>query len=302
MTTTRIQPYLFMGGRCEEAIDFYRTALGAEVEVMMRYADSPLPEPSYPLPPGWERKIMHASLRVGAATFMASDGRGEPPVFAGFSLSLSVTADAEVDRTAAALAAGGEMVTAPMRTFWSSRFAMVRDRFGVLWMVSVPPANAPAAQEAGLRELTFTRDFAAPAESLFRAWTDPAQMVKWFTPAPWSTVRAETDVRPGGSSLVVMRSPDGREFPHRGVYLEVVPNRRLVFTDAFERAWEPSGKAFMTVTLTFEPLPGPGARTRYTASARHWSAEDRAAHEAMGFHAGWAKAAEQLAALVEPAR
>ena len=113
---------------------------------------------------------------------------------------------------------------------------------------------------------------------------------------PRTTPVAETDVRVGGSSLIVMRGPDGNEFPNRGVYLEVVKNERLVFTDAYTKAWEPSEKPFMTVILTFEDA---GGKTKYTAVVRHWTVADREAHEKMGFHQGWAMCAEQLAALVE---
>jgi uncharacterized protein YndB with AHSA1/START domain len=103
------------------------------------------------------------------------------------------------------------------------------------------------------------------------------------------------DVRPGGACLMVMRSPDGDEFPNRGVYLEVVANERIVFTDAFTSAWEPSQKPFMTVIVTFEDEAG---KTRYTARVRHWTVADREAHEKMGFHQGWGQCADQLAALV----
>lgn len=145
------------------------------------------------------------------------------------------------------------------------------------------------------RELVLTRTLKAPRAAVWRCWTDPSLMVKWFTPPPWQTVHAETDLRAGGSSLIVMRGPDGTEMPNRGVYLEVVPERRLVFTDAYVRAWEPSAKPFMTVVLTFEDAPGGG--TLYTAVVRHWSAEDCAAHERMGFHEGWGTATSQLEAL-----
>jgi uncharacterized protein YndB with AHSA1/START domain len=92
-----------------------------------------------------------------------------------------------------------------------------------------------------------------------------------------------------------MRDPEGKEFPHRGVYLEVVEDERLVFTDAYTKAWEPSEKPFMTVILTFEDERG---RTRYTARVLHWTVADRAAHEKMGFHQGWGQCADQLTALV----
>lgn len=145
------------------------------------------------------------------------------------------------------------------------------------------------------RDLTLTRIIQAPPEKVFQAWTDPALLRRWFAPAPYTTPSAEMDVRPGGASRIVMRAPDGTEIPCHGVYLEVVPNKRLVFTDAFVNAWEPSGKPFMTVIVTFEDL---GGRTKYTAQVRHWSVEDRETHEKMGFHQGWGQCADQLAALV----
>jgi uncharacterized protein YndB with AHSA1/START domain len=146
------------------------------------------------------------------------------------------------------------------------------------------------------RDLILTRVIDAPPAKVFNAWTDPALLKQWFAPAPWTTPTAELDVRPGGSTLVVMRGPDGNEFPNRGVYLEVIPDRRLVFTNAYTTAWEPSEKPFITVILTFEDL---GGSTNYTALVRHWSIADREAHEKMGFHQGWPICAEQLAALVE---
>lgn len=143
-------------------------------------------------------------------------------------------------------------------------------------------------------DLALTRHIAAPRAALWRCWTDPALIVRWFTPAPWATVSAELDVRVGGASVIVMRSPDGTEMLNRGQYLEVVPDRRLVFTDAYVGDWVPSAKAFMTVVLTFDDEEG---GTRYAATVRHWSAEDRDAHAAMGFEGGWGIATDQLAAL-----
>ena len=145
------------------------------------------------------------------------------------------------------------------------------------------------------RELVLTRIIDAPPEKVFKAWTDPELLKKWFAPMPYTVPVAETDVRPGGSSLIVMRSPDGNDFPNRGVYLEVVKNERLVFTDAYIKAWEPSEKPFMTVILTFENV---GGKTKYTARVRHWTVADREAHEKMGFQQGWGQCADQLADLV----
>ena len=121
-------------------------------------------------------------------------------------------------------------------------------------------------------------------------------MTQWFTPPPFKTVSADLDVRPGGSNLIVMRSPEGQDYPNPGVYLEVVPGKKLVVTDAYTSAWQPSEKPFCTIILTFEPEAG---QTRYTAVVRHWTEADKKAHEEMGFHAGWNTATDQLAALAK---
>jgi uncharacterized protein YndB with AHSA1/START domain len=146
------------------------------------------------------------------------------------------------------------------------------------------------------RELILTRIINAPREKVFRAWTEPDLLKQWFAPKPYATPVAELDVRPGGSSLVVMRSPDGKDMPCPGVYLEVVKNQKLVFTDAFTEAWQPSAHPFMTVVLTFEDA-GDG-KTKYTARVLHWTVADREKHEQMGFHGGWGLCTDQLAALV----
>lgn len=145
------------------------------------------------------------------------------------------------------------------------------------------------------RELVLCRILDAPCEKLYQAWTEPELVKQWFTPKPWITSGAELDVRAGGASLITMRSPDGKEYPNPGVFLEVIPNRKIVATDAFTKAWEPSAKPFMTSVITFEDL-GNG-KTKYTARALHWSIEDRIQHEKMGFHEGWGLATDQLEAL-----
>lgn len=134
-----VQPYLMFSGRCEEAIEFYRKALNAELQMLMRFKESPDPPPPGMVPPGWENKVMHASLRVGESVVMASDGCGEAPAFKGFSLSLSVPTEAEADRAFSALADGGKVQMPLTKTFWSPRFGMLEDRFGVGWMINVVP-------------------------------------------------------------------------------------------------------------------------------------------------------------------
>jgi len=135
-----VQSYLFFDGRCEEAIEFYRKALGAEVTMLMRFKDSPEPPQPGMTPPGSENKVMHASFRIGDTTVMASDGHclGKPS-FQGFALSLTVPSDAEAKRLFAVLSDGGQVQMPLSKTFFSSQFGMLADRFGVSWMVIVAP-------------------------------------------------------------------------------------------------------------------------------------------------------------------
>ncbi|QMV01163.1 polyketide cyclase [Devosia sp. D6-9] len=146
------------------------------------------------------------------------------------------------------------------------------------------------------RELVLTRLIDAPRERVFAAWTQPDLLKQWFAPRPWSTPVAELDVRTGGWNYVVMRDQDGNDYPNRGMYLEVVPNEKIVFTDAYTGDWQPSDKPFFTAVLTFEDE---GGKTRYTARARHWTVEDRQVHEKMGFHEGWGMCADQLEELLK---
>lgn len=148
--------------------------------------------------------------------------------------------------------------------------------------------------------LSFERIVEASPESLFRGWTEPDLLVQWFTPAPWRTTHAEVDLRPGGVFRTVMQSPDGTEVDEgAGCVLEVVPNRRFVWTSAFGPGYVPNdfsnGGFPMTVVLEFQP---DGSGTRYVATAHHATAADRDAHEGMGFHEGWSAALDQLVALV----
>jgi PhnB protein len=133
----QVQPYLFFDGRCEEALEFYRRALGAEVQMLMRFKDNPESQAN---PPDSGDKVMHTSFRIGETTVMASDGRCQgQPSFQGFSLSLTARDDAEAERLFAALADGGQVQVPLAKTFFSSRFGMVADRFGVPWMIVVAP-------------------------------------------------------------------------------------------------------------------------------------------------------------------
>jgi PhnB protein len=133
-----IEPYLFFNGRCEEAIDFYKKALGAEVAMLMRFKDMPEPHQPGMIPPGSENKIMHAKLTIGGAVVMASDGRCTGKTdFQGFALSIEAASTADAEKKFKALADGGQVHLPLAKTFWATLFGMVADRFGVLWMIAV---------------------------------------------------------------------------------------------------------------------------------------------------------------------
>ena len=137
MPSSTVQPYLFFGGRCEEALNYYRTAIGAQVEMVMRYSDSPEAPPPGLLAPGFENKVMHACFQVGGSTIMASDGCGPGASFTGFSLALSLATEAEVEKAFAALADGGAVKMPLAKTFFSPLYGQLVDRFGIEWMVLI---------------------------------------------------------------------------------------------------------------------------------------------------------------------
>lgn len=143
--------------------------------------------------------------------------------------------------------------------------------------------------------LTLERMLDAPAAKLWRCWTEPDLLKQWFCPKPWYVTEARLELVPGGEFFTVMNGPDGERFDNAGVILAVEPERRLVWTDAFRPGWIPNETAFMTAHVSFEET-GDG-RTAYLARAMHWSEENLEQHERMGFHEGWAAAADQLQAL-----
>lgn len=138
MSAATMTPYLFFGGRCEEAIDFYSQALGAKLVMKMLYNQSPDPVPEGMLPPGFENKVMHASLQIGPMTLMMSDGREDRLKFAGFSLAIQTPSEEEAQWFFNGLANGGQIEMPLMKTFWSPCYGMVTDQFGICWMVMVP--------------------------------------------------------------------------------------------------------------------------------------------------------------------
>ena len=144
-------------------------------------------------------------------------------------------------------------------------------------------------------DLLLERDVETPPELIWAAWTEPKHVVKWFTPAPWKTVDCKIELRPGGNFYFVMRSPEGEEFPNNGCILEVVPNRRLIWTSALVGGYRPSPTGSspfqFTAVIMIEPS---GGGSKYTAHAMHTDAESRKKHAEMGFQEGWSKALDQL--------
>lgn len=145
-------------------------------------------------------------------------------------------------------------------------------------------------------DLVLERVVDVPPEMVWAAWTRPEHVVHWFTPAPWRTVDCEIDLRPGGIFRTVMRSPEGKDFPSAGCYLEIVPNEKLVWTDALLPGYRPAPEPFMTGIILLEAR---GKGTKYTAIALHRDEASRRKHAEMGFAVGWGKALDQLVAHVK---
>src|SRR2546426_247621 len=298
MTTTTndtcVQPYLFFDGRCEEALDFYSKTLGAKVECVAHFKDSP--DPTMCQPGIDQNKVMHASFRIGGNTIMASDGRctGQPS-FQGFSLSLTLAEEAEADRLFAALAKNGQVQMPLAKTFFSPRFGMVADRFGVSWMIHVAPPSKP---------FVIARTFDAPRDKVWKAWTERDRLMQWFTPKGFKMTTAKLDLRPGGMFHYCMRSADGKEMWGKFVYREIAAPNRIVVVNSFSdekggitrhpmvATWpremlstftlaEQDGKT--TVTIEWTPL-NPTDKERKTFDG---------AHE--GMKQGWTGTFDQLA-------
>jgi uncharacterized glyoxalase superfamily protein PhnB/uncharacterized protein YndB with AHSA1/START domain len=304
-----------------KAIDFYKQVFGAR-EMVRLDADN--------------GKIIHACIGINGSSVMLVDevkemGMFSPLSLGGTPISVHLVVDDVDEVMARAEKAGAKIIMPVADMFWGDRFGMIEDPFGHHWSMGMPvkdmteeelkaaakaampketsgqkpqegcgPPTATRARheaESAERELSFTRILNAPRAALWRCWTEPELVTQWFTPKPWETTSAKLDVRTGGSSIVTMRSPNGEEMTHPGVYLEVVLGEKLVFTDAFVRAWDPSTKPFMVASVTFEDA-GQG-KTKYTARALHWTKADTEAHRQMGFYAGWGKATDQLEELAQ---
>ena len=145
--------------------------------------------------------------------------------------------------------------------------------------------------------LVLHRVLDATPEQIWKAWMTPELLQQWFVPRPWTLSDIKVDPRPGGVFNFVMHGPDGEHIPNSGIFLEVVPNRRWITTDALTPDWRPAGQPFMVATVELTPMDD--GQTEYVATARHWNAETMKQHEAMGFHDVWGTCADQLAALLK---
>jgi uncharacterized protein YndB with AHSA1/START domain len=145
-------------------------------------------------------------------------------------------------------------------------------------------------------DLVLEREIDVPVELVWKAWTTPDSVKHWFCPKPWTVVECRIDLRPGGEFYTVMRSPEGQEFPNLGCYLDIVENKRLIFTDTLLPGFRPAPKPFFTAALELEPTK---TGTRYTAYAIHGDEAARKTHEDMGFHQGWGTVVEQMVAHIK---
>jgi uncharacterized glyoxalase superfamily protein PhnB len=307
-TSAKVQPYLFFDGRCEEAIEFYKKTLGAQVEVMMRFSQCPEPHPGM-CAPGNENKIMHSCFRIGNTQIMASDGRAEgKPMFKGFALSLSAKDEADADRMFSALADGGQVQMPMGKTFFSPRFGMVADRFGMGWMVIALPPEA-AGQSS---EFVISRVFDAPRELVWKCFTDPEHMKQWWGPKGFKVIASKMDLRPGGTYHYGLKAPDGTPMWGKMVYREISPPERIVFVNSFSdeaggTTRHPLHKTWplqMLSVFTFEEQPG--GKTKFTV---RWAPLNATADERKTFDTnhdsmrqGWGGTMEQLAAYLAKAK
>jgi uncharacterized glyoxalase superfamily protein PhnB/uncharacterized protein YndB with AHSA1/START domain len=298
--SAKVQPYLFFDGRCEEALEFYKKALGAQVEVMMRFSQSPEKHPGM-CAPGNESKIMHSCFRIGNTQIMASDGRAQgKPVFQGFALSVSAKDEADADRMFKALADGGQVQMPLAKTFFSPCFGMVADRFGMGWMVI-----ALLPETTGQSEFVMSRVFDAPRELVWKCFTEPERMKQWWGPKGFKVLASNMDLRVGGSYHYGMKAPDGTPMWGKMVYREIAPQQRLKFINSFSdeagsTTRHPLRKDWPLLMLsefTFEDAPG--GKTKFTVRWVPYNATETerktfdAGHDSM--RQGWSGTLEQLA-------
>ncbi len=237
----QIQPYLQFNGRCQEAVNFYQNALGAQVLTLLHFKD--VPDNSEITMPG--DQVMHAGLRIGDSTLMATDGGfQEDEGFKGFSLTLDVADAAEAHQKFAALADGGQVQMPLSAHFFSSCFGVVTDRFGIAWNINVPLEN----------HVFLTRVVDAPRDLVWKAFSDAKALAQWWGPKDCTTRVEKLDFRPGGVFLYAIQTPDGGQMWGKFVYRDIVPPERLVFMLSFADAEGNTTRAPFSATHPLEIL------------------------------------------------
>ena len=294
----QVQPYLAFEGRCDEAIEFYKKAIGAKVEMLMRFKEAP---DQSMISPGSADKVMHAALRAGDATILMSDGRctGNPN-FHGIALALSASTDAgrrtHLQRAGrgrqSEYADGEDILLVPLR----HAVRQIRRRLdgsgraiGTLGEF-VTVMMKPLAE----REITITRTFDAPRALVFKAWTDAKMLAQWWGPQGFTNPRCEFDAKVGGVIRIDMRAPDGAIYPMQGEVREIVPPERLVFTNM---ALDANGNA-MTAGLTTVTFADEGGKTKLTLHTRGSALVEKAIPYLQGMEYGWGQSIDKLADLL----
>ena len=283
-------PYLGLAD-ADAAITFYQQAWGAKVLNEAVRDDA--------------GRIMNVGLEINGGVLMLMRHMpefDEPPAKGSHNQTLQlVVSDGQGwwDRAVAA----GCTVTMPFeRQFWGDRYGRLTDPFGMHWAINERGAAVEAQVDAeqrpqGENVLTLRRTLAAPRAAVWRCWTEPELLKQWFCPRPWTVPEADFDVRAGGRMNTVMAGPNGERMENKGIWLEIDPLCRLVFTDAFTEGFVPAAEPFMTGVV--ELRDAPRGKTQFTWSALHANAEAAAKHLHMGWEAGWNAAADQLDALAQ---
>lgn len=267
-----LNTYLYFDGTCQDAFRLYEKVLGGRIVMMLRYADAPAAQP---VSSGTENRIMHARLLAGGRFLMGSDtpsGKYRTPQ--GFSVAVNVGTPEEAERVFAGLAEGGSVHTPLMETFFAHKFGMLQDRFGIAWLVNCEKSMGDAAvrdaagERAG-KPFVISRTFEAPRDNVWKAFTEADRMQQWWGPKGIEIVASKMDLRPGGTFLYGMRTPDGQVMWGKMAFREIEPPSRIHFVNSFSdeqggvsrHPMAPSWPIEMLSTFRFEERDG---RTTFT--------------------------------------
>ena len=308
-----LDAYLYFDGQCEAAFKIYEQVLGGKISMMVRYGDAP----SGQQVTGTADRIMHARLQVDGGCLMGSDTPpGQWQKSGGYRVNISLADPGEAERIFAALAEGGSVSMTLAETFFALKFGMLEDRFGTCWMINCEkslPATMVASQAPptpATQPFTIARTFDAPRDLVWKCFTEPERMQKWWGPKGIAVIAAKMDLQPGGTYHYGMRMPDGKEMWGKFVYREITPPTRLVFITAFSDAHggltrHPLAPAWPLEMLSTFDVAEIGRKTQFTVTWTPWNstAEEQAAFDAGqdGMRNGWSGTMEQLASYLASA-